>query len=82
MTQELKTHTPVQLAFIEAIQGRKIPLIDNFLTINNYFNLDQDSGEFEHIDTHAAFLVFQAGYLACKAEGANAGSDNGVANHE
>lgn len=66
MTQTTQNYTDLQLAFIEAIQGKKIPLIDNFLTINNYFELEPTTGEFEHIDTHAAFLVFAAGYEAAK----------------
>lgn len=59
-----KTLTPIQQAFIDAVKGKKIPLIDNFLTINNYFDIYEDSGEFSHIDTHAAFLLFHAGYIA------------------
>lgn len=57
-------YTETQLAFIEAIKDKKIPLVDNFLTIGNIFDLDQNTGEFEHIDTHVAFLIFQAGFVA------------------
>lgn len=63
MNQAEQNYSPVQLAFIEALKEKKFPSLDCYLTINNYVGLDEN-GEFEHIDTHVAFKVFEAGYFA------------------
>ena len=63
MNQAEQNYSPIQLAFIEALKEKKFPSLDCYLTINNYVGLDEN-GEFEHIDTHVAFKVFEAGYFA------------------
>ncbi|URG13826.1 hypothetical protein [Acinetobacter phage vB_AbaS_TCUP2199] len=60
-------YTAVQSAFIDAINNDQIPLLHHYFTINEYFGLNDD-GEFEHIDTYAAFKIFEAGYVLSKAE--------------
>lgn len=63
MSQAEQNYSPAQLAFIEALKEKKFPSLDCYLTINEYLSLDEN-GEFEHIDTHVAFKVFEAGYFS------------------
>jgi len=60
-------YTAVQSAFIDAVNNNQIQLLHHYFTINEYFGLNDD-GEFEHIDTYAAFKIFEAGYVLSKAE--------------
>ena len=61
-------HTEEQLLFIDKLKAGAFPHLDCYLTINNYFDLNND-GEFSHVDTHVAYMVFLTGYQAGKNSG-------------
>lgn len=62
-------YTPAQRAFIQMVQAKTLPLMNHYFAIpHTGFDLKED-GEFKDIDTHVAFLIFEAGFdAATKAE--------------
>lgn len=62
-------YTPAQRAFIQMVQSKTLPLMNHYFAIpHTGFDLKED-GEFKDIDTHVAFLIFEAGFnAATKAE--------------
>lgn len=87
--QKTNEYSKTQLAFIDKLKANAFPQIANFFTINTYLNLNDDD-EFEHIDTHVAFKIFELGVLVGQLEkfeniilaAKNIWYDNGMVNSE